>query len=78
MRLCIRSALQIDTTKVKKKKKKWRVNPMCLACFCWPSVDVGLSHTVWLGRLKKRSKRDPGWGSVQKSSSSLSSILVSP
>lgn len=73
-RLCIRSALQIDTTKIKKKKKKWHVNPTCLTCFCWPSVDVGLSHAVWLGRLKKCSKKDLGWGSLQKSSSSLSPI----
>ena len=75
VRLCIRSALQIDTTKIKKKKKKkWHVNPACLTCFCWPPVDVGLSHAVWLGRLKKCSKKDLGWGSLQKSSSSLSPI----
>ena len=37
-------------------------------------MDVGLSHAVWLGRLKKCSKKDLGWGSLQKSSSSLSPI----
>lgn len=46
VRLCIRSALQIDTTKIKKKKKKWHVNPVCLTCFFWLSVDDGLPHTV--------------------------------
>ena len=38
---------------------------------CWPSVYIGLSPAVWLGRLKKLSKRDLGWTSVQKSSISL-------
>lgn len=38
---------------------------------CWPSVYIGLFPAVWLGRLKKLSKRDLGWISVQKSSTSL-------
>lgn len=38
---------------------------------CWPSVYIGPSPAVRLGRLKKLSKRDLAWISVQKSSISL-------